>query len=81
MNNTKEERFHRVASARTAKNIAMLRLLGNCSDPRSYTFFPEEAQALLQQVEVALEAVKERYANPTPHKGRTFVLQERNDKK
>lgn len=81
MNNLREERFRRVATVRTAKSIAMLRLLGNCSDPRIYAFTPEEAQALLQQVEAALEDVKERFANPSPHKGRQFALGERNDKK
>lgn len=79
MSYVRSERFRRVATARTAKTIAMLRLLGNCSDPRSYAFAPEEAQALLQQIEGALLEVKERFAVPSPYKGQRFKLEERND--
>lgn len=79
MNDTNAERLRRVATARTAKAIAMLRLLGNCSDLRSYSFTPEDANELLQQIDAALAEVKEQFTNPSPHKGPRFVLNERND--
>lgn len=81
MNDVRKERFRRVAAARTAKVIAMLRLLGNCSDPRSYSFTSKDTQALLQLIEAAVADVKRRFANPSPHKGPQFVLNERNDTK
>lgn len=79
MNDTNAERFRRVATARTAKAVAMLRLLGSCSDLRHYCFTQEEANELLHQIETAFAEVKEQFANPTPHKGPRFALKERNN--
>ena len=76
MSEVRKERFQRVAAARTAKTVAMLRLLGNCADPRSYSFAPDEAQALLQQIEKAVTEVRERFAALSPYKGKPFKLGE-----
>ena len=58
---TKEERFVRIAEARTNKIIDMIRLLGNCSNKGNYSYSEEEVKKIFNAIEAELKVAKGKF--------------------
>lgn len=58
---TPNEKFKRIASARTQKIIDMIDLLGNCSNPYVYEYSQEEVSKIFNAIETELKIVKEKF--------------------
>lgn len=58
---TSNEKFKRVASARTQKIIDMIDLLGNCSNQYVYEYSQEEVDKIFGAIETELKLAKEKY--------------------
>ena len=57
-NESKEERFKRVASLRTQKILNSLRLLGNCSSKSIYSYSQEDISKIFGTIDKELRRVK-----------------------
>lgn len=55
---TKEERFKRIASARTQKILDALRLLGNCANKNIYSYSEEDVAKIFRAIEKELRRIK-----------------------
>lgn len=60
---SKEERFQRIATARTLKILDDLRLLGNCANKYVYSYSKEDVNKLFSTIEKELESVKSLFNN------------------
>ena len=58
---SRHERFQRVAEARTNKIIDMLRLLGNCSNRTNYEYSEDEVQQIFEALEQEMEEARSRF--------------------
>lgn len=61
MNNTKNERFKRIASARTNKILEQIRLLGNCANKNNYSYSLEEVRKIFAAIESELKVTKSKF--------------------
>jgi len=59
---SKRDRFVRVAEARTAKIISMIRLLGNCSNKAVYEYQAKDLKKIFKAIDNALEDACIRYS-------------------
>ena len=59
---SKQERFVRIAEARTNKIISMIRLLGNCSNKGNYSYTEEEVKKIFNAIEAELKSAKAKFA-------------------
>jgi len=59
---SKRDRFVRVAEARTAKIISMIRLLGNCSNKAVYEYQAKDLKKIFKAIDDALEDARIRYS-------------------
>ena len=57
-NETKRERFVRIAEARTNKILEMMRLLGNCSSKSNYEYTEEDVKEIFGALEKELKNTK-----------------------
>ncbi|MCG3254817.1 MAG: hypothetical protein KAU62_01935 [Candidatus Heimdallarchaeota archaeon] len=57
-NETKNQKFKRIASARTRKILNDLRLLGNCSNRRTYSYSQEEVNKIFNTIEKEIKRTK-----------------------
>ena len=55
---TKDQRFKRVASSRTQRILENLRLLGNCSNKTSYAYSKEDISKIFREVDKEVKRVK-----------------------
>jgi len=60
-NESKSERFVRIAEARTNKIIDMIQLLGNCSNRASYEYTKDEVKQIFGAIETELRLAKARF--------------------
>lgn len=60
-NETKRERFVRIAEARTNKILEMLRLLGNCSSKSSYEYTETDVKKIFGALEKELKNTKNKF--------------------
>lgn len=60
-NETKRERFVRIAEARTNKILEMLRLLGNCSSKSSYEYTEADVKKIFGALEKELKNTKNKF--------------------
>lgn len=60
-NETKHQRFVRLAEARTNRIIATLRLLGNCSNPAAYEYSKAEIIKVFHAIDDAVASAKRRF--------------------
>lgn len=60
-NESKREKFVRIAEARTNKIISMVRLLGNCSNSRVYEYSKEDVKKIFGTIEEELKLAKARF--------------------
>lgn len=77
MGNTQEskrEKFVRLAEARTNKIIDMIQLLGNCSNPSQYEYTLKDVNKIFTAIQVELNAAKKRYNKQDSQKGSKFKL-------
>lgn len=60
-NETKRERFVRIAEARTNKILEMMRLLGNCSCKGNYEYTEEDIKKIFGALERELKNTKNKF--------------------
>lgn len=71
---SKHEKFVRLAEARTNKIIDTLRLLGNCSNTSAYEYTQTEVEEIFQAIEQELHEAKKKYTKAEPEKSSRFTL-------
>ena len=60
---TRSERFRRVATRRTNNILRQIQVLGNCSNKSSYSYTEEDIKKIFSTIEGELRAVKARFVN------------------
>lgn len=60
-NESKSERFVRIAEARTNKIIDMIQLLGNCSNRATYDYSKEDVKKIFGAIENELRLAKAKF--------------------
>lgn len=58
---TKNEKFVRIAEARTNKIIDMIRLLGNCSNKATYDYSKDDVKKIFTAIDNELKAAKAKF--------------------
>lgn len=71
---SKHEKFVRLAEARTNKIIDTLQLLGNCSNTSVYEYTQAEVEEIFQAIEQELHEAKKKYTKAEPEKSSRFTL-------
>lgn len=61
MKETKNEKFIRIAEARTNKIIDMIKLLGNCSNMNTYQYSKEDVKKIFAAIDDELKTAKARF--------------------
>jgi len=60
-NETRNERFKRIATKRTNEILEKIRILGNCSNRSSYEYTEEEVNKIFSEVERLLRLTKAKF--------------------
>lgn len=63
MEETREQRFRRVATRRTNEILNRLRILGNCSNKSAYSYSEEDVQKIFTAIDRDLRSVKAKFGN------------------
>lgn len=71
---TKRERFVRLAEARTNKIIDMLQLLGNCSNSSTYDYTQQDVDKIFSAIESEVREAKKKFNRVESKKGSRFSL-------
>ena len=71
---TKREKFIRLAEARTNKIIDMIQLLGNCSNTNAYDYTQADVDKIFNAIELELKEAKKKYGKNDSKKGSRFSL-------
>lgn len=71
---TKREKFVRMAEARTIKIISMIRLLGNCSNRLAYEYSDKDVNKIFSAIETAVADAKKRFKNSPSGNAEIFSL-------
>lgn len=71
---TKHERFVRLAEARTNKIIDMIQLLGNCSNASVYEYTQDDVEQIFQAIEYEMREAKKKFTKVEPEKPARFTL-------
>ena len=71
-NETKRERFKRLAEYRTNEVLSKLKILGNCSNQQAYEYTEDDIRKIFDSIERTTRAVKSKYHLTT--KGKDFKL-------
>lgn len=71
---TKRERFVRLAEARTNKIINMLQLLGNCSNANAYEYSQQDVERIFNAIENEVREAKKKFNKIESKKGSRFTL-------
>lgn len=74
MQETKREKFIRIAEARTNKIINMIQLLSNCSNLNTYEYTQKDVEKIFTTIESELKDAKKRFTKSENKKGNTFTL-------
>ena len=74
MNESKREKFVRIAEARTNKIIDMIQLLGNCSNTSQYDYTQKDVNKIFNAIQAELDSAKKRYNKQDSQKGNRFKL-------
>ena len=61
MEETKDERFKRIAAKRTNDVLEKIRILGNCSNRSSYKYTTEEINKIFSELDKQLKLAKARF--------------------
>ena len=73
-NETKREKFVRLAEARTNKIINMIQLLGNCSNHSQYEYDQKDVDKIFKAIQTELDEAKKRFSKQDSEKGSRFTL-------
>ena len=74
-NESKSERFVRIAEARTNKIIDMVQLLGNCSNRATYDYSKEDIKKIFSAIETELRVAKAKFdVGDSDGKDKKFTL-------
>ena len=71
---TKRDKFVRIAEARTNKIINMIQLLGNCSNQSLYEYSQKDVNKIFNAIQAELDEAKKRYSKQDSLKGSKFTL-------
>ena len=71
---TKREKFVRLAEARTNKIIDMIQLLGNCSNQSQYEYSQKDVSKIFNAIQAELDSAKKRFSKQDTQKGSRFKL-------
>ena len=71
---TKREKFVRMAEARTIKVISMVRLLGNCSNRLAYEYSDKDVNKIFRAIESAVADAKKRFKSSPSGNAQVFSL-------
>ena len=71
---TKRDKFVRLAEARTNKIIDMIQLLGNCSNQSQYEYTQKDVNKIFNAIQSELDAAKKRFNKQESQKGNKFKL-------
>ena len=74
---TKRDRFVRLAEARTNKIILMIKLLGNCSNTSAYDYSTEDVEAIFSAIENELREAQKRFVRSEDKGNTRFSLPRR----
>ncbi len=58
---TRHERFKRIASKRTNEILEKIRILGNCSNKSSYEFTEEDVNKIFSEIDKQLKLTKAKF--------------------
>ena len=72
---TKREKFVRLAEARTNKILDMLQLLGNCSNTSAYDYTQEDVDKIFSAIETEVREAKKKFNTVESKKGSRFSLE------
>ena len=67
-NETKAEKFERLAGARAKRVLEDLRLLGNCGNGSNYEYTADKVYAMFKEIEVETARIKGLFNRPVPVK-------------
>ncbi len=73
-NETKRERFVRIAEARTNKIIDMLKLLGNCSSTSNYEYTEEDVKKIFAAIDREVRNARAKFNGSDASKEDRFTL-------
>ncbi len=73
-NETKRERFVRLAEARTNKILNMLQLLANCANRSTYDYTQEDVDKIFSAIQTQLNETKKAFINSSPTEKKRFSL-------
>ena len=71
---TKRERFVRLAENRTNKILNMVQLLGNCSNPALYEYTEADVEKIFGAIESSIKEARKKYAKTDSVKNTRFTL-------
>ena len=71
---TKRDKFVRIAEARTNKIINMIQLLGNCSNQSLYEYSQKDVNKIFNTIQAELDEAKKTYSKQDSQKGSIFTL-------
>ena len=71
---SKRDRFIRIAEARTNKIIDMIQLLGNCSNSGAYDYTQQDVDKIFTAIENELREAKKKFSKIDSKKGSRFSL-------
>ena len=74
---SKHDKFVRLAEARTNKIIDTLQLLGNCSNTSVYEYSQEEVNEIFQAIEQEVREAKRKFTKVETEKTQKFTLSKR----
>ena len=60
---TRSERFRRVATRRTNNILRQIQILGNCSNKSSYSYTEEDIQKIFSAIDRELKIAKAKFSN------------------
>lgn len=73
MEETRQERFKRIAGARTNKILDMIKLLGNCANTGNYEYSEEDVKKIFSAIESELKNAKAQFSKQNS-KNKKFSL-------
>jgi CHASE1-domain containing sensor protein len=71
---TKRDKFVRLAEARTNKIIDMIQLLGNCSNASAYDYTQQDVDKIFGAIESELREAKKKFNKVDAKKSSRFTL-------
>jgi hypothetical protein len=71
-NESKSEKFQRIAERRVNETIRALRLLGNLADRRNYEYSDDQASLLVGAIDQEVRALRFKFKSESATSGRPF---------